>query len=118
MNLLIAILTGVVALLLLSAAVAPLESLGWYAGWFGESEEDTSPKADLVADAADAPIVSLHYLVYLSGIGAISPDSVPDEEVPFIAGLQESLPAAKVLSDLFPYSVTNMGLTEIGRAHV
>ncbi len=34
------LLTALVALIFLSAALAPLESLGWYAGWFGEKEEE------------------------------------------------------------------------------
>lgn len=104
--------TGALVLLVLSAAIAPLESLGWYAGWFGEAEEDPSSEAPPSAESEDAAIATApHYLIYLSGIGAISPNSIPDEEIPFIAGLEETLPGTKVISDLFPYSVTNMGLT-------
>ena len=51
------------------------------------------------------------YLVYLSGIGAISGTSVPAEEYPFIDGLRKRLPKAKIISDIYPYSVTNNGLT-------
>jgi hypothetical protein len=110
------ILTWVLMLLFLSAALAPLESLGWYAGWFGASEEPDPKGAQAVtnddaAPTADRPAPATHYLVYLSGIGAIAPNSIPDEELPFIQGLEENLPTTKVISDVFPYSVTNMGLT-------
>jgi hypothetical protein len=112
MNLITLLFSGGLALLFLSAAVAPLESLGWYAGWFGEREEaDELPQATPLADGEAAPDPADHYLVYLSGIGAIAANSIPDEEVPFIAGLVEKLPTAKVVTDVFPYSVTNMGLT-------
>lgn len=32
------LITGTIALLLISALVAPLESLGWWAGWLGEHD--------------------------------------------------------------------------------
>ncbi len=115
MTIIITLFVWALALLFLSAALAPLESLGWHAGWFGESAEEDPDQSPAAADAAvnlaaDASIPAPHYLVYLSGIGAIAPDSIPDEELPFIQGL-EYLPATKVISDIFPYSVTNMGLT-------
>lgn len=102
--------TGTLALLFLSALVAPLESLGWYAGWFGEKEEEDPDDSSVPEAGGDIPPAS-HYLVYLSGIGAIAPNSIPEEELPFIEGLQGRLPDSLVISDVFPYSVTNMGLT-------
>ena len=101
---------GTLALLFVSAAVAPLESLGWYAGWFGEKEEE-EPQELLTPDPAGEISPASHYLVYLSGIGAIAPNSIPSEELPFIAGLQQKLPDSLVITDVFPYSVTNLGLT-------
>ncbi len=101
---------GTLALLFLSAAVAPLESLGWYAGWFGEKEEEEPEKPPAPDPAGDISPAN-HYLVYLSGIGAIAPNSIPSEELPFIAGLQQKLPDSLVITDVFPYSVTNLGLT-------
>ena len=103
------LLIGLFALIFVSAALAPMESLGWWAGWgakppkkhelaSGEDTADLAPEADF-------------YLVYLSGIGAISGTSVPAEEYPFIYGLRKRLPNAKIISDIYPYSVTNNGLT-------
>lgn len=107
------LLVGIFTFLLLTALLAPLESLGWYAGWFGDGDErephwHSGPPAPTVPDTHSPR----HYLVYLSGIGAISPQSIPQEELPFIDGLQARLPDTRVLADVFPYSVTNLGLTE------
>jgi hypothetical protein len=113
MSLLTLILVGGLAFLLLTALLAPLESLGWYAGWFGDGDER---EQDLHFAPQPVPpdpgARARHYLVYLSGIGAISPDSIPQEEHPFITGMAERLAGTQVIADVFPYSVTNLGLTE------
>ena len=101
---------GLFLLLFVTAALAPLESLGWWAGWSRKgTEKDPSEfsndAATIVEDEPD------FYVIYLSGIGAISGDSFPDEEYPFLHGLESRLPDAKVITDVYPYSVTNNGLT-------
>ena len=106
------LITAVLTLLFIWAALSPLESLGWYAGWFGaEAEADPNASSTPVPAEAAIPSPVPHYLIYLSGIGAIAANSIPDEEFPFIAGLEENLPTTKVISDVFPYTVTSMGLT-------
>jgi hypothetical protein len=105
-------LTGAVVLLLVSAIAAPLESLGWYAGWSGEGDAYRDPPDPKQALLPDVEVDKHdHYLVYLSGIGAISGDSVPDEEYPFIEALNTRLGNTLVINDVFPYAVTNNGLT-------
>ncbi len=105
------LLTGLVAAIMIMALSAPFESLGWWAGWFGEKE---APKEQ---NPADAPIVPEtdksvnNYLVYLSGIGAITDESIPDEEIKWLAALGERIPGTKLVTEVFPYSVTNAGLT-------
>ncbi len=97
------------ALIFISAALAPMESMGWWAGW-----GDKPPKKHEFTAANGARTSRQEadfYLVYLSGIGAISRTSVPAEEYPFVDGLRKRLPKAKVISDIYPYSVTNTGLT-------
>jgi len=49
------LITGVVALILISAAMAPLESLGWWAGWFGEKKAP-SLAPELVATDTDGDV--------------------------------------------------------------
>ena len=132
-------LVGLFALLFVLALVAPLGSLGWWAGWFGEelsvneigdADGDGSvvddwaatlfaaPPAGCAGEPADRQPVDFnkqrtatHYIIYLSGIGAFSGSSIPHEELPFINALRQQLPASCVIADVFPYSVTNVGLT-------
>jgi hypothetical protein len=110
LDLLFYLIVGLLALLLLGAIVAPLESLGWWAGWYGQQADDsfrkTAPELLAGAGAVDAN----HWLVYLSGIGVPSGDQQLETEVPFIEALQRHLPRTVVTSDVFPYSVTNLGL--------
>ena len=103
------LLIGLFALIFVSAALAPMESLGWWAGW-GAKPPKKNELAEKEAAASTAPEADF-YLVYLSGIGAISGTSVPAEEYPFIYGLRKRLPRAEIISDIYPYSVTNNGLT-------
>lgn len=104
---------GTLALIFVAAALAPLESLGWWA-WSGAAPTDPKKLEEFAQDlAVDVPEKDF-YLVYLSGIGAISGTSIPDEEYPFIHGLEERLSNCEVISDIYPYSVTNSGLTAQG----
>jgi pimeloyl-ACP methyl ester carboxylesterase len=105
------LLFGAVALLLVSAAMAPITALGWWAGWFGEDSApvrlDEAPKVASDPSARMAP----HYLVYLSGIGAITADSVPDEEIKWLAAFQQRIGKSYLVRDVFPYNVVGAGLT-------
>jgi hypothetical protein len=101
------LVTGLIVLIFISAALAPLESLRWWAGWYAPDEDAPGvPPADV--DATSEP--ANHFLVYLSGIGAIAGDSVPQEEMPFIQGLVDRLPNTRVVANVFPYAVANVGL--------
>jgi hypothetical protein len=103
------LIVGFFALLFVSAALAPMESLGWWAGWGAKPPKKNELTADEEAGLLDTE--ADFYLVYLSGIGAISGTSVPAEEYPFIDGLRKRLPNGRIISDIYPYSVTNNGLT-------
>ncbi len=107
----ITIVIGILALLFISASLAPLESLGWWAGWSGARDAlDEDELADQVHEAVVPVSTASHFLVYLSGIGAISGDSVPSEEIAFLDELESRLPDTVLVRDVFPYSVTNKGL--------
>ncbi len=105
------LITGTIALLLISALVAPLESLGWWAGWLGEHDPLPIEQAPDVTALDEAASDANHYLVYLSGIGAITDESIPSEELDWINALNERIPGTILVADVFPYSVTNLGLT-------
>ena len=103
------LIVGLFALIFVSAALAPMESLGWWAGWGAKPPKKNELTAD--EETQNQASEADFYLVYLSGIGAISGTSVPAEEYPFIDGLRKRLPKAEIISDIYPYSVTNNGLT-------
>ena len=113
-DLILLLIIGVVLFLLILGVLAPLESLGWYAGWIGE-KVDASDTLDALSDIEKTkkplPNEMEHYIVYLSGIGSFTGSSIPMEEPPFLDALQKNLPGSIVIKDVFPYSVTNVGLT-------
>lgn len=106
------LITGALVLLFISAALAPIESLGWYAGWFGEREappdavERSQPQP-----GTPPPSSAEHFVVYLSGIGAITSESVPEEEIVFLNALEPRLTGTVLVRDVFPYAVASVGLT-------
>lgn len=109
-------LLGLAFLLVLGAAVlAPLESLGWWAGWSGRPprlDDLTGDNAESQPDpAAVPPPEKEFYLVYLSGIGVAAADGLAPDEVDFINTLTGLMPAAQIIQDVFPYSVNNNPLT-------
>lgn len=107
-------LIGLGVLVFLGAAVlAPLESLGWWAGWSGrpprleDLEEEAGEPAPDDLQAAEMD----YYLVYLSGIGVASADGLAPDEVDFIAELGRVMDDEAIITDVFPYSVNNNPLT-------
>lgn len=108
----IATLIGfLLVILFLVLAFGPLESLGWWrdTGVTGV-RESLERLVGAPTEPGDAPPHE-HYVVYLSGIGAIDPTSVPPEELPLVEHLRERLPTYCIADDVFPYSVANRGLT-------
>ena len=101
------VLVGILFALLL----APIEVLGWWAGWYGEGltrpgEDSETPHREVGSSNRAA-----HYVIFLDGIakaGAVNYDDVQA----LLDGLSAALPEAVVLGDVMPYSVRNLGLTE------
>ncbi len=95
--------------LLVWAAVSPFETLGWWAGWFGEKiYVDNLPSDGLVRAVHDD---SRGYLLFLSGIGRVSGETLSRREQGFLQRLARTLPDAVIIDDIFPYSVNNLALT-------
>src|SRR5690606_25369749 len=98
------LLTGAVVLLTVSMLLAPVETLGWWAGWFGEGLDQ--PGDD---DVADYQIVRGDkqprlYIVYLDGIAKAAHRNYEDVQG-LLDGLDARLPDAVILGDFMPYSV-------------
>ena len=101
------ILLAIGIFVLLALAVAPLDALGWW------SSKGADEAAELVTELRESVVPTTdfdHYVVYLSGIGAIDGRSVPEEEEPLIAAIA-AIPGTCLIRDVFPYSVENKGLT-------
>ncbi len=100
---------GIILLLVfIFVLLSPLESLQW---WADKGEAEVKRTFELLprehcADEAE------QYVVYLSGVGAIGGDSLAKRDRAFLDELQQTLPDAAVISDVFPYAVDNRGLTQ------
>lgn len=98
--------------LLVALLVSPLESLGWYAGWFGHRDELTRDVLAASGAPATHPGCDGGYpVVFLSGIGAISGEAHLEGELALVAGLRERLPDAAVIDEIFPYAAGGNALT-------
>ncbi|MBE9200497.1 MULTISPECIES: CAAX protease [unclassified Nodularia (in: cyanobacteria)] len=100
---------GVIALVF-SGLLAPFETLGWWAGWFGEQVDKTQITSTL-ADSQQ-PSQFSRYLIYLDGVGQSGEEYTPDVE-DFLTVLTASLPQdIKLVRGLMMYSVLNKPLHE------
>jgi hypothetical protein len=100
------LLTAALIALLLAGVLAPLETFGWWAGWYG----------DKLLDKPLPPVNThkqkhRHYVVFLTGIGGIAPEQHTAREKVFLEHLQAALPEAELIDDIFPYSSSNRALT-------
>jgi hypothetical protein len=91
------------------AALTPFEMLGWWAGWFGDRiYNDNIPAESGVRTVRPS---ASSYLLFLSGIGRVSGQTLSYREQEFLRRLAETLPHTVIIDDIFPYSVNNMALT-------
>jgi hypothetical protein len=100
-----------IAAIVIAAFLAPLETLGWWAGWYGDGVAADHPAAKPPANA-NATGRPSRYLVYLDGISQSSAAYTPDVET-FLDALQAELPAGVVLvRGIMAYSVLNRPLDD------
>lgn len=91
------------------ASLAPFETMGWWAGWFGDKiYHDNVPSDGIVRAVREHPAC---YVLFLSGIGRVSGHTLSFREQEFLRQLALRAPTAVVLDDIFPYSVNNLALT-------
>lgn len=93
--------------LMLTAALSPLETLSWWAGWTETETGDVDEPLPAEGDAGRAPKT---YVVYLSGVASISGQFLLPRELAFIRRLRRRLPRAAIVADVFPYSPGGMAL--------
>ncbi len=105
-------IVGGLALLLISAALAPVETLAWWAGWGGHDRSIELAREEIVGLKRNTtPATAEHFVVFLPGIGDVAGETLLHEEEPFIEYMRQHLPRTVVIHDVFPYSVLNLGLT-------
>ncbi|MGF1647824.1 MAG: hypothetical protein ACFCVF_13015 [Kineosporiaceae bacterium] len=109
----LAVLLLVLVALLAALLVAPLESLGWWAGWFGRRDE-LERDIEVARQGSRRPSSTSGndgWVVFLSGIGAISGTELLATEAEFLRLLDRRLPRVTVVTDVFPYAAGGDGLT-------
>jgi hypothetical protein len=109
-GLLSTVVVSALILLVITAALAPFESLGWWAGWFGGKDAPADALAVPPPPEQVRESKHQHFLVYLSGIGAMDPTAIPQEEIDWGLMAMKRLPQTTFVPDVYPYSVTNSGL--------
>jgi hypothetical protein len=94
---------------LIWAALSPFELLGWWAGWFGEKIYDGGVQGGDEEQPVNYDPSS--YLVFISGVGKATGETLGFRESEFLRRLSNKLPDTVIIADLFPYSVNNLPLT-------
>jgi hypothetical protein len=101
-----------VAAVVIAAFLAPLETLGWWAGWYGDDVDAGHPAARHTPESAQPAAEPERYIVYLDGISQSSAAYTPDIET-FLDALEPELPAGTVLiRGIMAYSVLNRPLDD------
>ena len=109
-----ALLIAGLGLLTISLFLAPIEALGWWAGWFGEGELGEAPKGPQSRNdyrEIGAGKTAERYVVYLDGIAKVGHGNY-DDVSGLLDRLSSGLPRSVVLGDILPYSVTNVELIQ------
>jgi predicted Abi (CAAX) family protease len=102
---------GIVAIVF-AGLLAPLEALGWWAGWYGDGMKTVQPCATDAAALDDDDRAVTRYVIYLDGVGQSGEEYTPDVAA-FIQALQAALPEDIVfVQGLMLYSVFNRPLDE------
>lgn len=92
--------------LLVGGLLSPIETLGWWAGWFGRSDTELVLAERVPAEEEE----DCHFLVFLTGVHSVSGQTFAHREQVFLRRLREKVQRSQVV-EVFPYSVTNRALT-------
>ena len=101
------LVTSAAVVLILMGLFAPFETLGWWAGWYGEKPGERGLPGELEAPQSEAE----QFAVYLTGIGGTSPTEYSELEQGFLDELKKRLHNVELVDDVFPYASSNRALT-------
>lgn len=97
--------------LVFAAFISPLEALGWWAGWYGDSVNTNIDPGELAEPLPPRTDV-IRYVIYLDGIAQAESHYFPDVE-DFLSALTATLPDnIVIIRGLMPYSAMNRPLTK------
>ena len=92
--------------------MAPIETLGWWAGWYGDDLAKTGDARKQPRAKGEAAPKVARYVVYLDGISQSSSKYTPDIET-FLDALTPRLPSdTRLVRGLMTYSVLNRPLDD------
>lgn len=98
--------------LTISLFLAPLEALGWWAGWFKEEVAEVEGAVPSSSDYREfGSGEKRRFVVYLDGIAKVGHVNY-DDVTGMLERLSSALPDTVVLGDILPYSVRNVQLIE------
>ncbi len=106
------VLVALIALVV-SMLLSPIETLGWWAGWYGHGLEDQRQSVSTKPDSGMTQGAE-HYLIYLDGIANVGQQQYRDVEG-LLANLRTRLPHVAIISDVMPYSVLDLPLMSAER---
>lgn len=95
--------------ILIWAALSPFETMGWWAGWFGDTIYEEPVPSDGILRRVHPDTTS--YVLFLSGVGRTSSETLSHRERVFLEHLAHVAPQTVIIDDVFPYSVNNLSLT-------
>lgn len=101
------LITSAVIVLMVMGLLAPFETLGWWAGWYGEKPGEAAMPSGAQPASSEAKV----FVVYLTGIGGTSPTEYSRFEHGLLDGLAMQIPDGKIVDDVFPYAASNKALT-------
>jgi predicted Abi (CAAX) family protease len=106
---------GVIAIVF-AGMLAPLETLGWWAGWYGDELDTSQTVTHDNDDAIASPLSTINpisrYVVYLDGVGQSGEAYTPDI-VDFLNAFEPVLPDdMELVQGLMMYSVMNRPLDQ------
>lgn len=89
-----------------AAALAPLETMGWWAGWWlDDKERQVAPVVPRSRSTRQ------RYIIFFTGIAGSSHELNVPLERGFVDRLRERLPEALIIDSIYPYSTANRALT-------
>lgn len=100
------------AAITVSLLLSPIETLGWWAGWYGHGlhdPRDAQVEQEPADNAPEQPAPAEHYILYLDGIANVGRYHYRDVQG-LLDGLAERLPNTRVIGDIMPYSVRDVAL--------